>query len=59
MTLYLPIAEELAEKLGRPGNELPVGDPWEVRVPTSLVKLRDDDQLPRWQKQADGTWAEA
>jgi len=56
---YLPIAEEIAEKLGRPGNELPVGEPWEVRVPTTLVKLRSDDQLPRWQKQADGTWAEA
>ena len=56
---YLPIAEEIAEKLGRPGNEVPVGDPWKVRVPTTLVKLRDDDQLPAWQKQADGTWIEA
>jgi hypothetical protein len=54
--LYLPIAEELAEKLGRPGDELPVGDPWDVRVPTTLVKLRADDQLPKWQKQADGSW---
>jgi hypothetical protein len=57
--LYLPIAEELAEKLGRPGDEIPVGEPWEVRVPTSLVKLRADDRLPGWQKQADGSWTEA
>jgi hypothetical protein len=55
---YLPIAEEIAEKLGRPGNEVPVGDPWEVRVPTTLIKLRDDDRLPQWQKQPDGTWVE-
>ena len=55
---YLPIAEEIAEKLGRPGNEIPVGEPWEVRVPTTLVKLRPDDKLPQWQKQADGTWVE-
>ncbi|MET3930277.1 hypothetical protein ABIE51_002164 [Lysobacter sp. OAE881] len=54
--LYLPIATEIAEKLGRPGDEVPVGDPWEVRVPTSLVKLRPDDKLPTWTKQADGTW---
>ena len=55
---YLPIAEEIAERLGRPGNEVPVGDPWEVRVPTTLVKLRSDDRLPQWQKGADGTWSE-
>jgi hypothetical protein len=56
---YLPIADELAERLGRPGNEIPVGEPWEVRVPTTLVKLRPDDLLPRWEKQEDGTWIEA
>lgn len=56
--MYLPIAEELAEKLGRPGDEVPVGEPWEVRVPTSLVLLRTDDQLPRWEKQPDGSWQE-
>lgn len=56
---YLPIAEEIAERLGRPGDEVPVGEPWEVRVPTTLVKLRDDDELPKWEKQPDGTWVEA
>lgn len=55
---YLPIAVEIAEKLGRPGNEVPVGEPWEVRVPTTLVKLRSDDKLPQWQKQPDGSWIE-
>jgi hypothetical protein len=57
--LYLPIAEELAERLGQPGDEVAVGEPWDVRVPTTLVKLRPDDKLPQWQKQADGSWAEA
>ncbi len=57
--LYLPIAEELAERLARPGDEVPVGEPWEVRVPTTLVKLRSDDKLPKWQKQSDGSWVEA
>lgn len=56
---YLPIADEIAERLGRPGDEVPVGDPWEVRVPTTLVKLRDDDKLPKWEKQPDGSWVEA
>jgi hypothetical protein len=56
--LYLPIADEIAERLDRPGDEVPVGEPWEVRVATTLVKLRADDKLPQWQKQADGTWIE-
>ena len=55
---YLPIADELAERLGRPGDEIPVGEPWEVRVPTSLVKLRPDDELPVWEKQSDGSWVD-
>ena len=55
--LYLPIAEELAERLNRPGDEIPVGDPWEVRLPTSLVRLRDDGSLPTWLKNADGSWS--
>jgi hypothetical protein len=54
--LFLPIAEELAEQLDRPGDEVPVGDPWEVRIPTTLVRLRPDGSLPSWVKQADGSW---
>ena len=56
--LYLPIADEIAERLQRPGDEIPQGDPWLVRVPTTLVKLRADDQLPRWTQGADGDWTE-
>ena len=57
--LYLPIGDEIAERLDRPGTEVPQGDPWTVRVPTNLVKLRADDQLPRWERNAAGEWVEA
>jgi len=57
--LYLPIADELAERLDRlPGLAVDL-DPWTVRVPTSLVHLRDDDKLPKWTKNAAGEWVEA
>ncbi|RAJ08009.1 hypothetical protein [Arenibacter echinorum] len=56
--LYLPIADEIAERLDRPGDEIPQGDPWEVRIPTNLVKLRADDSLPTWKKDATGNWIE-
>ncbi len=58
--LYLPIADEIAERLERPGDEIPQGDPWTVRIPTTLVHLRPDDTLPKWQQDsATGEWVEA
>jgi hypothetical protein len=54
--LFVPIIDELREALDAPGDEVPQGDPWEVRVATNLVLLRDDGKLPSWTKQADGTW---
>ena len=57
--LYLPIADEIAERLDRPGDEIPQGDPWPVRIPTTLVHLRADDKLPKWQQDANGDWVEA
>lgn len=56
--LYLPIADEIAERLDRPGAEISQGEPWTVRVPTNLVNLRADDQLPRWEQNEDGEWVE-
>ena len=54
---YLPIWEEIKARHEVPGEET-VGDPWEITVPTDLVKLRATPELPRWEKQADGTWLE-
>lgn len=56
--LYLPIADEIAERLDRPGDEFPQGEPWTVRIPTNLVRLRPDDQLPSWEQNGDGEWVE-
>lgn len=56
--LYLPIADEIAERLDRPGKETPFGEPWPVVVPTRLIKLRRDDSLPQWSKDASGVWTE-
>jgi hypothetical protein len=53
--LYLDIAEEI--KANTDGGEdtdldIPVGDPWEYTLPTTLIKLRKDgttqDPLPSW-----------
>ncbi|MGN9777602.1 hypothetical protein ACTMS0_17820 [Micromonospora sp. H33] len=53
---YLPIVREIQERTGAPGDEVPEGAPWPVRVPTRLVRLRPDSELPSWVKQDDGTW---
>ncbi|MBZ9644755.1 hypothetical protein [Streptomyces sp. PSKA30] len=57
--LYLPIADEIAERLDRPGEETLEGDPWFVRVPTTLVHLRADDKLPAWTQDTTGAWVES
>jgi len=56
---YLPIVEEIKEDSGAPGDELPYGQStWEVSVPTTLIKLRDDDQLSNvtWNLTPPWTW---
>lgn len=57
---YLPIMKEIQERDSVPGTEVPYGDPWEVRMPTTLVSLRDDGKLPRWKEEpkGSGTWVE-
>lgn len=42
---YPPINEVLADALDRPGEEVPVGDPWEVVTPTSLIYLQPGPEL--------------
>ncbi|MCA2181558.1 hypothetical protein LDL08_35905 [Nonomuraea glycinis] len=44
---YLPMLEELRAAENFPPAGGPVGDPWEVRVPTTLVHLRADNTLPK------------
>jgi hypothetical protein len=57
--LYVSIIDEIKERDQAPGDEIAQGEPWDVRLPTTLVKLRDDNALPAWTKQPDGTWVEA
>jgi hypothetical protein len=54
--LYVDILEEIKERLKAPGDEIPVFEPWEVRLPTTLVRLRPDSSLPQWEKDEEGNW---
>lgn len=54
--LYLSIIEEIRERDKAPGAEVPQGDPWDVRLPTTLVRIRDKASLPEWKKNAQGEW---
>ncbi len=54
--LYVPVLEEIKEvENGLSMEPVPVGEPWEVRLPTTLVLLRKDDKLPEW-GEVDGKW---
>src|SRR5205085_11741050 len=52
--LYVDIVDEIRAKTGAPGLEVAVGEPWKVRLPTQLVRLRPQLTLPTWTKTADG-----
>jgi hypothetical protein len=47
---YLPIVDELRQQAGAGAVGEPYGDDWELRLPTELVRLRPDDELPRWKE---------
>jgi len=52
-SLYVPIVKEIQDAEGAPGAETPQGDPWTVRLPTTLVHLRPNDDLPTWTRVGD------
>ncbi|WP_437676866.1 hypothetical protein [Sorangium sp. So ce131] len=54
--LYVNIIEEIKERDKAPGTEVAQGDPWDVRLPTTLIKLREQSSLPEWQKDGSGRW---
>ena len=54
--LYVPFYVELMGSDGAPDSAVPYGNPpleWELRVPTTLVKVRTDNTLPRWKQKVD------
>jgi hypothetical protein len=47
--LYVPIVDEIAENLGKLDEGVPYppdSQPWEVRIPTSLVLVQNLDEVP-------------
>jgi hypothetical protein len=54
--LYLPLIQEI---VGHDAAEdgVPYGEPWEVRLPTTLVKVRADGSLPKWKPSKDAKGA--
>jgi hypothetical protein len=54
--LYVSIIDEIRERTGAPQGEIPVGEPWDARVPTPLVLVRGRSDLPSWQRRAPGDW---
>ena len=54
--LYVSIVDEIRERTGAPQGEIAVGEPWDVRVPTALVIVRDGADLPKWDRVAPDEW---
>lgn len=47
--LYVSIVDEMIEAADADlANAAPQGDPWEIKLPTELVRLQEDSALPDW-----------
>jgi hypothetical protein len=53
---YIPITQEIRELSGAPGSETPYGTPWDIVLPTDLIKLRADDKTPVWTQPDPSKW---
>jgi hypothetical protein len=54
--LYVPLFAEILGDDAGPDTARPYGNPpvkWEIRLPTTLVKIRTDDKLPKWEQTTD------
>lgn len=59
---YTAFLEEIRmrRELEEPEQEIPVGEPWEITLPTTLVRIRPGNSLPSWQQDATtGAWTPA
>ncbi len=54
--LYKPIVDEIKERTGADLGEVPVGDPWETRMPTAAVLVRQGHTLPEWERVSPDEW---
>lgn len=45
---FVSIVDEIKESLDAPDQGVPEGDPWQFKIPTSLVLLDDTGKLPEW-----------
>jgi hypothetical protein len=52
------LIEEIKGIEGVPLDEVPYGDPWEVKLTTTLVQVREDSKLPSWKEDPpkSGNW---
>ncbi len=54
--LYVSIIDEIRDRTDAGKGEIPVGKPWDVRLPTPLVAVRLGTSLPRWERVAGEDW---
>ena len=57
---YAGYLDEIAARRRRkPDEEIPVGEPFDIRLPTTLVRVKPTSSLPTWVRNDDGDWIPA
>jgi hypothetical protein len=55
-TGYVALLEEIAQRRETATQEIPVGPPWDIRLPTTLVRVKPTPALPAWERNDEGEW---
>jgi hypothetical protein len=56
--LWVSLADELRSQASPEGEETAVGEPWEFRIASDLLRARTDGSVPRWTFAGDA-WADS
>jgi hypothetical protein len=51
------VSQLRSQGVGKDDSESPVGEPWEFRIASDLIRARRDGLLPQWSLAA-GKWVE-
>jgi hypothetical protein len=54
---WASLVSQLRDQATSDDSETEVGEPWEYRIASGLVRARRDEQLPKWTLKA-GKWVE-
>ena len=55
-TRHLALMTDIKSRRSSETEQVPVGEPWDVRLPTTLIRVKPSASLPTWERNEEGEW---